>query len=474
MVEAAGRRAVIYCRISQDRAGAGLGVDRQETECRGLAARLDLNVVKVHADNDLSAYSGKARPGYECLLGDIRGGRADVVLAWHTDRLHRSPVELEAYIEACQPRGVATHTVQAGHLDLSTASGRMVARQLGAVARYESEHKGDRVRAARRQAALAGRWSGGRRPFGFEADGVTIRPAEAAEIVAATDVILAGGGLRTVARSLNARGVTTTFAVKAWTPLTVKDLLVRPRNAGLAVYHGEIVGEAVWPAIVPVEKWRAVVAILGDPRRRTMRSSRVRWLGSGLYVCGVCGQVKLRVSTSGKREPAYRCASRDYVPEGTGHVVRKAAPLDDWVGRNIAARLRRPDAADLLVPSSPEGVDTDTLHAEAVTLRQRLDDLAEAHADGEVTLSQLTRGSERMRRRLDGIEAELAQAGRMDPLVGLVGVDDPWETWRALDIDTKRAVLAELATVTVHRTSLKRGPDGSRFNPDSIEIEWKR
>jgi DNA invertase Pin-like site-specific DNA recombinase len=61
------------------------------------------------------------------------------VLAWHTDRLHRSPKELETYIDLCEPRGVVTRTVRAGELDLATASGRMVARQLGAVARYESE-----------------------------------------------------------------------------------------------------------------------------------------------------------------------------------------------------------------------------------------------------------------------------------------------------------------------------------------------
>ncbi|MER5688882.1 hypothetical protein [Streptomyces sp. NPDC002205] len=34
------RRAAIYCRISQDRGGAGLGVARQEEDCRALCARL--------------------------------------------------------------------------------------------------------------------------------------------------------------------------------------------------------------------------------------------------------------------------------------------------------------------------------------------------------------------------------------------------------------------------------------------------
>ena len=107
------RRAALYCRISKDREGAGLGVDRQERDCRALAARLGWDIVAVHTDNDLSAYSGKRRPGYEALLDDLRSGHADAVITWHLDRLHRSPVELEDYIAACSDGGrdIPTHCV---------------------------------------------------------------------------------------------------------------------------------------------------------------------------------------------------------------------------------------------------------------------------------------------------------------------------------------------------------------------------
>ena len=88
-------RAIIYCRISRDREGAGLGVGRQREDCEALAAQLAVETVAVYSDNDLSAYSGKPRPGYRKLLEDLREGRADTVLAWHTDHLHRSPAELE-------------------------------------------------------------------------------------------------------------------------------------------------------------------------------------------------------------------------------------------------------------------------------------------------------------------------------------------------------------------------------------------
>ena len=53
--------AAVYCRISDDREGAGLGVARQEADCRQRAAALGWTVVGLYVDNDLSAYAGKVR-----------------------------------------------------------------------------------------------------------------------------------------------------------------------------------------------------------------------------------------------------------------------------------------------------------------------------------------------------------------------------------------------------------------------------
>ncbi|MBW0009097.1 MAG: recombinase family protein, partial [Pseudonocardiales bacterium] len=92
------RRAAIYCRISLDRAGAGLGVARQQEDCRELAERLGWPVADVYVDNDVSAYSGKPRPAWQQLLAHVESGTVDAVLCWHVDRLTRSPRELEDVI----------------------------------------------------------------------------------------------------------------------------------------------------------------------------------------------------------------------------------------------------------------------------------------------------------------------------------------------------------------------------------------
>jgi site-specific DNA recombinase len=90
--------AGIYARISYVRREDGtkerLGVERQVPPCRELARRKGWTLVEpVYEDNDLSAFSGKRRPGYEQLLADAKAGRINVIVAWHADRLTRQPIE---------------------------------------------------------------------------------------------------------------------------------------------------------------------------------------------------------------------------------------------------------------------------------------------------------------------------------------------------------------------------------------------
>ncbi len=150
-------RAAIYARISKDKVGAGLGADRQQDDCRELAGRLGWTVAEVFTDNDISAYSGKPRPAYRGMLEAIRAGRVDAVIAWHNDRLHRSPRGLEAFIDLVECSGVRVTVVSGGDYDLTTPEGRFTARIVGAAARKESEDRSRRVRRKHLELAEQGR-----------------------------------------------------------------------------------------------------------------------------------------------------------------------------------------------------------------------------------------------------------------------------------------------------------------------------
>src|SRR3954454_24013143 len=267
-------RAGVYCRISDDRRGLGLGVARQHQDCLELARRHGWQVTATFIDNDVSAYSGKPRPQYDQLMQAVQAGAVDVVVACDQERVHRSPAELEAFIAAVERPGVDVVTVRAGQWDLSTASGKLVARMLGSIARHESDHKSERVRRALQQNATAGR-SHGRVAYGWRRESApdgTVRelivPEQAAVIRRIADALLAGESLRSITAGLNAEGVPSPSG-KPWAKGMVRALVLRERNAGLRGHRGEVVGDGAWAPILDRGQWEQLRAVLSDPARRT-------------------------------------------------------------------------------------------------------------------------------------------------------------------------------------------------------------
>ncbi len=116
-----------------------------------------------------------AAPGYEQLKEGLREGRWTALLVWHVDRLCRSVRDLEDIVDLVNGK-VAVHTVKGGEIDLETPEGRLQARMLGTLARYESEHRSDRVRRAMDQNAERGIAHGGPRPYGWTRTGRSSRP----------------------------------------------------------------------------------------------------------------------------------------------------------------------------------------------------------------------------------------------------------------------------------------------------------
>jgi site-specific DNA recombinase len=461
----------IYVRISKDPTGLRAGVDRQLADCTAKAKQLGWPVVRVYTDNDISAYSGKPRPDYQALCEDIAAGRINAVIAWHPDRLHRSPTELEDYIRLCGEL-VQNATVTAGFWDLSTPSGRMNARNMGNYARYESEHKSERVKAAKMAAAKSGEFNGGIRCYGYESDGMTIRESEADEIRALADAIVRGVSLRSLAADLNQRGVPTATGNAPWSQAKLRSVMLRPRLAGYRTHHGEIVSKGQWPPILDETAWEATRAVLEDPKRAVgPRMGRVPTaLGTGLYVCGVCKQPTMRKAKATGGWPIYRCGGAG---NGGKHVSRHAETLDAFVTDAVIARLSEPGYVQAMADrvSARGNADQAALIAERDEIRSALDELAQASESGAVTTAlalQLARQTTELTKRADEIKHLLAQAGEQSPVAVLIGVDDIAAAWHDdLSLPLQRAILAAVVTVTVNPG--KRGP---QFDADSIGLAF--
>ncbi|MDQ1536774.1 MAG: site-specific recombinase, partial [Actinomycetota bacterium] len=197
------KAVAVYARISQDRGGEGLGVQRQLIDCRAEAKRRGWDVAEEYVDDDISAYSGKLRPAYRQMLDHIRDGTRDGVIVWHLDRLHRRPIELEEFVQTCTKAGLTNVVTLHGDFNLGSGDGLLVARLLSAVAANESDSKRRRGRRKALEVAQAGKpHMGGPRAFGYRSDKVTVEPAEGTALLAVAERALAGESLPSLCRWL--------------------------------------------------------------------------------------------------------------------------------------------------------------------------------------------------------------------------------------------------------------------------------
>lgn len=458
---------MIYARISQDRAGEGLGVARQLKDCRAEAERRGWPVVAEYVDDDLSAYSGKARPGYKRMLEAIREGEADAVLVWHMDRLHRRPIELEEFAQVCTRAGLDNVVTLNGDVNLANGDGLLMARLLAAVAANESDAKSRRQARKMRELAEQGKpHGGGVRPFGFNGDRSTLNASEADVIAQLAQRLLAGEPLVSLTKWLDETGVRTVTG-KPWRSVTVRQLLISPRIAGMREHQGQVIGKAIWPAIIPEATYHQVVALLTDPARRTNRTAR-RYLLSGLCRCGRCGAKMFTAYDRGRRR--YLCRSGVNFG-GCGRITITAGPVEELLARAVLHRLDTPDLARALSGRDTTDGTAAALSESIAADAAQLEELAALYAAKSITAPEWLAARKEIDSRLTTNRRRQAQRAGTPVIAGYIGQGSALtEQWSDLNLSRQ----AEIVRAVVDHVTIQPGIQGSRsLDPSRVETHWR-
>lgn len=460
-----GTDAGLYLRISEDRTEEGLGVERQRRDARRIAKAEGLRIVEEFVDNDISAWNGKRRVGFERLLTELEAGRFTSVAVWAVDRMCRTLEDQLRLMRAVQAAGGVIVTAKDGVLDPTSAEGEMRMSMLATFAAFESRRKSERQRAKHRELAEAGRPSGGGdRAFGYEADKITVIPSEADLIREAARHVLAGGSLRSLKNGWNANGITTTTG-RPWSVVSMRRVLISPRIAGLRELRGART-RAVWDPIISTEDHERLVAILTDPVRRTNKGANARryLLSGGMLRCGRCDAAMVaRPNDRGDRR--YAC-SKDH--GGCGRTFHIADSLEAYVAdvaldalsvRDLARQRRAQASAD-----STER----QIGAELAQITEDRRDLADRVAAGRVSLDFGEMTDQRYLARAADLQAKLSAIDAGSATADLpIGLDDLVEVWEAADLDRRRAILPHVIERIVILPA-KRGYN--RFDPGRVEI----
>lgn len=390
----------------------------------------------VFEDNDTSAYSGKVRPQFAAMRRGIASGEFAAVVAYNIDRLFRQPRDLEAFVDLCVAALVPVITAE-GDLDLSSHDGQLHARILAAVAKKESDDKSRRVKRAALDRAEAGRWHGGRVPFGLARDSDGFRlTADACLLRRAARDVIEGLSLTALAR----RHMDTPGAPRsrqAW-----RLLLLSPTIAGRTSTGAQ--GE--WPAIVDDQTAANLHAVLTDQARMLHRGSHERqhWL-SGLLVCDMCGGLLGHQTTGFRRYRCRRCRSLSI----------SAQAIEQYVQGALFAAVQHVEHGPVQPPN-----DATPDHQ---AIQERLDDLAVEYASGQISKSEWKSARAAM------MDTHNQRPNSVTPTpVATSSITQDWERWSPTERWRAATFLLRSITILSARPGF-RGPLTER-----VRFDWRR
>lgn len=469
-------RVAIYCRISLDRNKNELGVEAQEEYCRNLAERLGWTVVRVYVENDRTAYGHDGltpvRPEFAKLMAALRGGLIDGIVTYQQDRLLREPSELEQLIRDVEQHDVAIRGVALGTIDLSTAAGRMQARNLVNYSNFESDLKGERVAASIDRRRRLGMWPNGVRLFGYLLGG-ELHPEESPALRQVAQQVLDGAPVAAMCTWLNEHGFTTTKG-NPWSVTALKITLTNPRHAGWSVHYGELVARGQWTPQWDDATYEALVARLAY-RTRGARPRRAL-LGRDLLLCGRCGKPMVtgqrsRPASKGKRAPkreaekvrAYVCSRHpEHRAAGScGGMNIAAEVVDRIVERYAYLKLNDPRVVERLRDKREVG--HGPLYRRLHALRERHADLGELYRDPEAgDAREILRSRRQVANEVAELEQRLAAEIAADVAVQVPDPGTPWPT----DLMARRKLIG----LVVRQVRIMPGKPRV-FDPTRVQID---
>jgi site-specific DNA recombinase len=449
-----------------------LAIERQHERSVDYCKARGWNPARFYSDID-PAYRrpGQRKPpkreDFEHGLADLEHGMIKGLVFFKLDRFVRDHGDFERALAVCETVGGVLASVTEP-LDTSTPMGEAVARLLVTFARLESQTIGLRVSAQAEQQAKDGKpWRGGRYlPYGYGADRVTVEPAEAAVVNEIADRLLAGHSEGAVVRWLSEAGIPAPESGR-WNRAKLRSLMTNPRLAGLRAYRGEVVAEAVWPAVIDRQRFERLVRLFGQ-RARPGRPA-TRWLVSGIVRCGLCdAPLEIRGHAAGTRYVCDRQVQRaGREKPGCGKVTIVAEPVDLLVAKRVLDRLAGPrlararrhlDTAELRAISKQREEDRQAL-VEAARERfvaRTLDPAAYLEVKGE------------LERRIADADRRLDQDGSTAVLAGLPRVRAELDSaWHAADIEQQREIVRAVVRYVVIRPASRRG---AGLDPERVVV----
>ena len=373
--------AAIYVRVSTDQqAEKGYSIETQLVACRKYARELGAINIEEFVDDGYSAEFIE-RPDLTRLRKSVKAKQFDLVVFYDPDRMARNLMHQLIIAEEIDKSSAELKFVVVNY-DQS-ADGKFMFGIRGLLAQLEKEKIKERTMRGKRGKAAKGMVISDTKPFGYSFDRenstYVINEAEAEHVRMIFDFIVKEKmGTARICKELNARGIPSPRAKKAWIVSSIHRILTNTLYKGIIYsmkYRYEKIGlskkkrtlrpESEWiaifvPAIIDKVTWQAAQRQLQVNKDFAKRNLKRDYLLNGLVICAKCGRSMI-ISHSGCKDPIsyYTCLSQkssSYIYSGQEPCTARQVPtklLDEYVFDYLMELCHNPDKIAEYIQAMP-------------------------------------------------------------------------------------------------------------------------
>lgn len=328
------KRVALYARVSTaEQAEHGYSIEAQKEAVANECERRGWKLVSEYVDAGISGKEMTKRPELQRLLGDLKNGKFDVVMAWSQSRLSRN---IKDYLDICYE--AKRNSVKIICLDDSnegeTPTDELLNNVKALVNQFERDSIVRNVKLGLKQRAQMGLHNGGR-ALGYKAVTVAFQDKKKLDIVEAEAVIVRtifnlyceGRGLCFIANFLNEAGYRTIHG-KTFSYCSIREIIDNPTYKGYVRYgryenwsekrrkgksSNPILVKGQHKAIISEELWNKAALLRSGRSSSTARVYGSDNLLSSILKCPHCGSPMVVTRSRYKLKNGTKKVNRYYI-----------------------------------------------------------------------------------------------------------------------------------------------------------------
>ncbi len=277
----------IYVRVStEEQAKEGYSIAAQKEKLKAYCVSQGWANYKFYIDEGKSA-KDIHRPSLELMLRHIEQGIINTVLVYRLDRLTRSVRDLYSLLDYFDKYNAVFRSATEVY-DTGSATGRLFITLVAAMAQWERENLGERVKMGQVEKARQGQYSAPA-PFGFTKEGEYLvkNPQEGEILLDMVDKIKKGYSLRELADYLDESDAMPRRGYK-WHIASILVMLKNPVLYGAFRWGDELIEDA-FEGYISKEEFEQLQKILHDRQNFKKRETYSIFIFQTKIICPNCG-----------------------------------------------------------------------------------------------------------------------------------------------------------------------------------------